>query len=76
MTTDPMRAFLSECGFSLVETTRAKSCELWTNGIEAVTLAVDENNRAYYAVLEDRSLQELNLQELREALLPPLSQTA
>ena len=76
MTSDPMRAFLSECGYSLMETTKAKSCELWTNGVEAVTLAVDENNCAYYAVQEDHSMEELSLQELRRTLMTPLPQTA
>lgn len=71
-----MKSYLIQCGYSLIETTEKKSCELWSNGMEAVTLVLDEKDRALYAVLEDRSMDELNFQELQAAIHEPLSQTA
>jgi hypothetical protein len=76
MWSDPMKTHLIRCGFSLVETSNARSCELWSNGLDAVTVVFDEKDRGLYAVLEDRSMDELNLQELQNALQEPLSQTA
>lgn len=73
---DPMKAFLAQCGFQNVETTEGKSCELWSNGVEAVTLAIGNDEKAVYAVLEDRSMDELNLSQLMIAMEEPLSQTA
>ncbi len=73
---DPMKAYLLQCGFQQVETTEGKSCELWSNGVEAVTLAIGKDEKAMYAVLEDRSMDELNLAGLMTVLEEPLSQTA
>jgi hypothetical protein len=73
---DPMKAFLAQSGFRQVEATEGKSCELWSNGVESVTLAIGEDEKSVYAVLEDRSMNELNLSELMLALEEPLSQTA
>lgn len=76
MGSDPMKSYLSRCGFSLVEASTKKSCELWSNGVEAVTLVLDEKDSAVYAVLEDRSMEELTLLELQATVHEPLSQTA
>lgn len=76
MWSDPMRSHLFQCGYSLIETSQKKSCELWSNGTEAVTVVLDEKDRALYAVLEDRSMDELNLPQLQAAIREPLSQTA
>jgi hypothetical protein len=76
MWSDPMKSYLTRCGYSLIETSQKKSCELWSNGVEAITLVMDEKEKALYAVLEDRSMDELTLQELKAAIHEPLSQTA
>jgi hypothetical protein len=73
---DPMKSHLALCGYSLIETSDAKTCELWSDGMEAVTLVLDDEDRAMYAVLEDRSMNELNLQELKAILHEPYSQIA
>jgi hypothetical protein len=71
-----MKSHLALCGYSLIETSDAKTCELWSNGMEAVTVVLDEQDRAMYAVLEDRSMNEVSLQELKAILHEPLSQSA
>lgn len=76
MWSDPMKSHLFRCGYSLIETSDKRSCELWSNGVEAVTLVIDEKNIAQYAVLEGRSMEEVNLQELQMAISEPLSQIA
>ncbi len=76
MGSDPMKSYLIRCGYSLVEASAKKSCELWSNGMEAVTLVLDEKDSVLYAVLEDRSMEELTLPELQAAVHEPLSQTA
>jgi hypothetical protein len=59
-----MKFQLALYGYSLIEASNAKSCELWSNGVEAITLVLDELGRTLYAVREDHSMDELNLQGL------------
>ncbi len=76
MQRDPMRMFLAHCGYWRVDTTEQDSYELWSNGNEFVSLAIDEQGLARHAVLEDRFNAELNLEDLLALLEFPVKQVA
>lgn len=76
MQSDPMRIFLGHCGYWRVDESEEANYELWSNGAEFVRLAIDENDMAQYAVLEDRFAAELNLEDLLALLEFPVKKVA
>lgn len=76
MSGDPMRVYLIHCGYRRMDFSEAEGYELWSNGIEFVRLVIDGQDRARYAVLEDRFEAELNLEDLLALLEFPVKKVA
>jgi hypothetical protein len=76
MPSDPMRVFVMHCGYWRVDANDLDGDELWSNGLEFIRLAVNEEGSVRYAVLEDRFDAELNLQDLLALLEFPVKKIA